>query len=241
MSPASANLVFEAANLLLLTGALGFLFFKPIRRALEAERRRRGELEREARTMRADAEALVGEAKRARERLTAELEERRAEALAATESEAARVANDAKRREAARREELERELEALRRGEAERVAETLGRVAAVSVRRLLDALDGPALDVALVRGVCGVLAELPDQAKSEAGVESARPLGDEAKKLLEEALGHLVEAREVPELGAGVRVTTSAGQIDGSALAIARQAAREVSAAATERPGGDVG
>jgi hypothetical protein len=48
--------------------------------------------------------------------------------------------------------------------------------------------------------------------------------------------------RAVPELGAGIRVTTRAGQVDASALALARRAAQEVASravaetAATEAP-----
>ena len=59
---------------------------------------------------------------------------------------------------------------------------------------------------------------------------------------MERALGTTFEQRVVSELGAGVRVTTAAGQIDATALSVARQAASAVSAEAIEahaaRPGG---
>ncbi|HUB06711.1 MAG TPA: hypothetical protein VMB50_06910, partial [Myxococcales bacterium] len=58
-----------------------------------------------------------------------------------------------------------------------------------------------------------------------------RPLEPETTRLVAAALGREPEVRVVADLGAGVRVTTPAGQVDATAAAIARQAARAVSAA----------
>ena len=47
MAPWVANFLFEAVNFLLLAGALGWLFFRPVRTALDAERERRAKEEAE--------------------------------------------------------------------------------------------------------------------------------------------------------------------------------------------------
>ena len=89
-------------------------------------------------------------------------------------------------------------------------------------------LPGPSLDLALVRAATRELASLPPAALRSGLVEVARPLEPEARSLLGGALGVSFEARVVEELGAGVRVTTSAGQVDATASALARRAARVV-------------
>jgi hypothetical protein len=70
-------------------------------------------------------------------------------------------------------------------------------------------------------------------------VESALPLDEEGKKVLRQALGGDFQQRTVPELGAGVRITTSAGQIDASASNLAREAARQVAAQSARTLGGN--
>ncbi len=67
MSSALANFLFEAANFLLLAAALGWLLFKPVRRALDAERARHAREEDESKRLRAEAEVLAREARSARE------------------------------------------------------------------------------------------------------------------------------------------------------------------------------
>jgi F0F1-type ATP synthase membrane subunit b/b' len=240
VTPALADFLFEAANLLLLAAALGWLLFRPVRAALDAERGRRASASAEAAERRAEAERLLQEARAARAAVDRELEERRAALLAAARHEANRIVEEARQAQAAlRRAEVDERQAAIRRDAVE-LADTVGAIAADSVRRLLAAIDGPALDLALVRAACAELAAVPLSARSTAWVESARPLEQEATRLLAGVLGDGFQASTVAELGAGVRVTTSAGQVDASAVALARQAAREVAglfAAAAEGPG----
>jgi len=243
VSPALANFLFEAANFLLLAAVLGWLLFKPVRRALDAERARHTQEEEEAKKLRSEAESLAKEARAARESSAKELDEHRREVLAAAQREASRLLEDARKTQLAERRALEQELKTLRDAEATALAETVGRIAAESVRRLLETLNGPSLDLALVRAACAELEALPSEARRSALVEGARPLEAEARRLLEDVLGEGFRERIVDELGAGVRVTTLAGEVDATALSLARRASQAVSALGAEpaedQEGGD--
>jgi len=242
VAPWVVNFLFETVNFLLLVGALGWLFFKPVGAALDAERDRRAKEEGAAAEQRAQAEALGKEARAALEEGGRETERRRAEILAAAEQQAARIREDARQAIEGERRTFARELEAGRQAQASALAEAVGRIAAASVRHLLDALDGPSLDLALVRGACEQVRGLPQSARRAATVECARPLDPASRELLEAALGAGFSERTVAALGAGIRVTTTAGQVDASALAIGRLAARTLASAAadaSDRGGGD--
>jgi F0F1-type ATP synthase membrane subunit b/b' len=234
VAPWVANFLFEAVNFLLLVGALGWLFFKPVRAALDAERDRRAKEEGAAAEQRAQAEALAKEARRALEEGSRETERRRAEIVAAAEQQAARIREDTRQALEGERRTFARELEASRQAQAGALAETIGRIAGASVRDLLETLHGPSLDVALVRGACEQLRALPQAARRMATVECARPLDPESRRLLEDALSAGFSERTV---GAGVRITTAAGQVDASALAIARLAARDLASSAAADAG----
>lgn len=239
MSPALANFIFEAANFLLLVAALGWVLFKPVRRALDRERDRHSKEEEESKRLRSEAESLARGARAAREAAEHEAIERRREALAAAEKEAARVLEDARREQATERRALERELAIVRSAEAAALADLVGRIAAESVIKLLEVLRGPSLDAALVGAACKELASLPSPARRSAVVESARPLDDDARRLLRDVLGGEFKERVVDELGAGVRVTAAFGQVDATAISFARRAARALIERAndTERSG----
>ncbi|GHG96376.1 hypothetical protein [Comamonas sp. JC664] len=228
MSPAFTNFLFEAVNFLVLAAVLGWLLFKPIRRALDAEQARHAQEAEAARHQREEAEAVSRAARAEREAAGRESEERRRALLASARDEALQAAEAAKRVQVEDRRRLEKELQDWRDASAAELVDTIGRIAAESVRRLLAALDGPALDLALVRAACAELASVPAEARAPASVESARPLDARARGLLEEVLGAGVRERVVTALGAGVRVTTPAGQVDATALSVARQAARAV-------------
>lgn len=232
MSPALANFLFEAANFLLLAAALGFVLFKPVRRALDEERARHTEHDEEQKRLRAEADSLASAARTAREAVDRETAERRSEILAAAQKEAARLVEEARKVQADERRRLAQELETSRGAQAAALAETVGRIAGESVARLLDALQGPSLDAALVRAACDELRALPVSARGSALAESARPLDAEVRGLLKAVLGDGFTERTVTELGAGVRVTLSTGQIDVTALSLARHAAHAVTASA---------
>lgn len=230
MSPWLANFLFEAANFLLLAAALGWLLFKPVRGALDRERERHAQEEEELKRLRSEAESQLKEAHAMREAADQEIADQRKELLESARKEAAQILEEARRTQAAERRTLERELAASRASEAAALSQVVGRMAGASVARLLADLEGPSLDLALVRAACTELLELPSSARGSAAVESAHPLDAESRRLLAGAIGEGFEERTVAELLAGVRVTTSAGQVDATALAVARQAARAVTA-----------
>ncbi|WP_338865013.1 hypothetical protein [Myxococcus stipitatus] len=238
MSPGLTNFLFEAANFLLLAAALGWLLFKPVRRALDAEQARHSQQEDEARRMRQEAEVLVRAARAEREAAARESDERRRALLESARREGAREAETARRAQAEERRRMERELLDWKDARAEELTETVGRIAAESVRGLLAALEGPALDLALVRAACVELGAVPVEARGAALVECARPLDAESRALLESVLGGALKERVVGELQAGVRVTTSAGQVDATAVAMARRAARALKRT-SDAPEGD--
>lgn len=230
MSPALANFVFEAANFLLLVAVLRWILFTPVRRALDGERARRVREQADIERLRSEAASMAREAQAAREAAERESAGRNREALSAAREQAARLLEDARAEQTRERRALERELETSRDAEAAALADMVGRIAGESVVKLLEVLRGPSLDVALVGAACKELASFPAVARRSAVVESARPLDEEARRLLAGVLGDEFEARVIGDLGAGVRVTTAAGQVDATAVSFARRAARAVTA-----------
>lgn len=228
MSTALANFLFETANFLILAATLSWLLFKPIRRALDEERARYKHADDESKRLRAEAESLASAARATKASADKEAAEHRRHVLAAAEDEAARIREEARKAEATERQTRERELETSRSVEAAALADTVGRIAAASVMSLLESLEGPSLDAALVRAACKQLSSLPAADRRSAVVESARPLDTGARELLRGLLGQGFEERVVSDLGAGVRVTTRAGQVDATAVSLARRAARSV-------------
>jgi F0F1-type ATP synthase membrane subunit b/b' len=228
VSPVLANFLFEAANFLLLAVVLGWVLFKPVRRALDRERERHDKEVGESQRLRAEAESLAKEARAAKEAATREADERRRESLETARREAAEIIEIARKAQLAERRRFEQELAVRREAEAANLAEAVGRIAAASVRSFLGALEGPALDAALVRAAREELDAVPKAARRPAVVECARPLDAETRAILESVLGEGFQERIVRELGAGVRVTTPAGQVDATAVALARRAALAV-------------
>jgi F0F1-type ATP synthase membrane subunit b/b' len=232
MSPALTNFLFEAVNFLLLAAVLGWLLFKPVRRALDAERARHDREVEESKRLRAEAESLANDARAAKTAAGHEADERRRETLEAARQEAAEIVEAARKAQLDERRRFEQELSSRREAEASALADVVGRIAAESVRSLLHTVEGPELDAALVRAARAELDAVPREARKAAVVESARPLDAKSRSLLQAALGDGFRERVVPELGAGVRVTTPAGQIDATATSLARQAASTLKRAA---------
>ena len=223
MSPYVANFLFESANFLLLAGGLGWALFKPVRKALADERTRHAQEREEVERLRAEAEALAEAAKQARAAADEELKARRKEVLDAAKAKAAALLEEARAAERTEREALRDELARTRQAEVAALADAVGRLAARSVSTLLQTLEGPSLDAALVRAACAELQGTEPAAWVR--VEAARPLDEAQRGWIAQALGQPFEVRVVPELGAGVRITTPAGQVDATAISIARKAA----------------
>jgi len=228
LSAAVADFLFELVNFLVLAAVLGRILFAPVRRALDAEAARHAAAEEEAVRLRREAEALGEAARRARNDATKEREALRRDVLEQARRDADRLLAEARETVRAERRAFEAELARRRGGEAVALAGVVGRIASDSVRGLLRSVDGPPLDRGLARAAGRELANLPEKDRLPALVEAARPLDPETRSGLEAALGGAFDERVVAELGAGVRVTTAAGQVDASAAAIARRAASEL-------------
>lgn len=241
MSPTVTTFLFQLINVLLLTGLLAWLFFKPVRSALQtrvdADRQRRDELAaREAETtrQRTDLEAR-------RREFEAELSQLREQCLAKSAQDADAIRTRAREAAARERETAVRTLAQLERAQIERLAAAIAATTRQSVVRLLSTLSASDLDVSLVRAACRQLTELDDGALGAVLVESAHLLDDATRATLAAALnGHApsIDFRVVPELGAGIRVVTAAGLIDASAAGIGREAERTLAAALTIEPTG---
>jgi F-type H+-transporting ATPase subunit b len=224
VSPELANFLFEAANFLVLAGALGWVLFKPVRRALDAERARHAEALAEVERRSSELDAQQAKLTAERESLAAEAEAQRAELLEDARRKADEIREAARQASAGEQARVQRELDARRRAELEGLVEQVGSLAAETVRRLMRELSGPALDHALIRAAASEL----EGVVGEATVEAARSLDGEARQLLDAALpaGYRVQVR--PDLGAGLRVSSASGQVDLSALGFAREVRRSL-------------
>jgi F-type H+-transporting ATPase subunit b len=222
--------LFEAANFLLLAAVLGWLFFRPVRDALE---RRRSELESEQRAAaeaRAEAERAAQDARAKRAELEDSLEELRERVQSEAEAERERLVEAARAQMQRERETLKGELVAQRRAQARSLAHDAAFAAKEIVVRLLGEMEGPDLGDALLRAACGELEKLRSSGPlAPVVVESARALEDEAVAGLAQAAGVAaadVARRVDPDLVTGLRVLTARGLVDASAAGLAAQAER---------------
>lgn len=230
MSATWVTFLFEAANFLLLAAVLGWLFFRPVRDALE---RRRSELESEQRAAaeaRTEAERARQDASARRAELEGSLDELRERVRSDAEAERDRLVEAARARMQRERETLKGELVAQRRGQARSLARDAAFAAKEIVVRLLGTMEGPDLEHALLRAACGELEKLRFAGPlAPVVVESARALEDEAIATLAQAAGVAAAdagRRVDPDLVAGLRVLTARGLVDASAAGLAAQAER---------------
>jgi F0F1-type ATP synthase membrane subunit b/b' len=230
VSPTVATFLFEAANFLALAAVLGWLFFRPVQDTLE---KRRAELEaerRQAAEKLAEAERRLAEIEAQRREFSASLDSLRVRAQEQAEKEAERIIAGARSEGQHERERIQTELAALRHAHARTVARDAAAAAREVVVRLLAHIGGPDLEPALVHAACRELRTLADRDHLvPALVEASRPLQDQTRALLAEALGcqpSELRDRVVPELVGGVRVITNAGLVDASVAGLAAFAER---------------
>jgi len=230
MSSTWVTFLFEAANFLLLAGLLGWLFFRPVRDALE---RSRAELEAErsaAEEARSEADRILQETRAKRAELEGSLEDLRARVQREADEERARLVDGAREQMRRERETLKGELVSQRRAQSRSLVRDAMLAAREIVVRLLEKMGGPELDQALIRTACRELAGLSFAGSLQpVVVESARALEADAIDALTDAanvqaadLSHRVD----PDLIAGVRVLTARGLVDVSATGLAAQAER---------------
>ncbi|HTY16728.1 MAG TPA: ATP synthase F0 subunit B [Myxococcota bacterium] len=230
MSPSWATFLFEAANFLLLAALLGWLFFRPVRDALERRRAALETEEREAAEKRSEAERTLAEATARRRALETSLADLRERALREAEDERARLIAAAREQAQRERETFKAELVALRLDQAHAIALDAAAAAREIVVGLLERIDAPGLEDALLATVRRQITELA--AGGPLGpliVEAAAGLAPEALAALADAAkvsAAEVTQRFVPSLVAGLRVLTTRGLVDASAVGLAAQAER---------------
>lgn len=225
MSPTLATFLFELVNFLLLVALLGWILFRPVREALEArvtaERQRSAALATQEASI-ADARAELDKRRASFDDETAKL---RRDRLATAETEAAAIVAGARETADRERERSLRTLAHLEHAQVERLSHTVAAATRETISHLLATLETGDLDAALVRVVCHQL----DSARGAILVESAGPLDQQSRAEISKAVdAHTasLEFRVVPELGAGLRVTTPRGLIDASAAGLAAHAER---------------
>ncbi|MEZ5766194.1 MAG: F0F1 ATP synthase subunit delta [Paracoccaceae bacterium] len=231
MSPTWVTFGFEAANFLLLMALLAWLFFRPVRDAIE---RRRAQIEGEQRAAseshakaEQERQALVAarsafeaDQKAVRERARREMEQERQALL---EDARAQVAREHGRFEAERR--------AARVADRHAHARDAALAAKVVVERLLAHLDAGELGPGLVAAACRDLERLRGGGRplGSVVVESATPLDPASEARLAAAVGHeALSLRVDPTLVGGLRVVTDRGLVDASVSGIAAQAALQL-------------
>ena len=230
MSPSWVTFLFEAANFLLLAALLGWVFFRPVRGALERRRAGLEAEEREAAEKRAEAERALAEAAARRSEFESSLASLRERVREEAERERSRLLDAAREQAQRERETLKTELAALRRGQVGRVASDAAAAAREIVVRLLEQIESPDLEQALVGAASRELAKLAATGPvAPVIVESAGaldPAGLDSLARVAGVAGSEMTARLVPELGAGVRILTARGLIDASAAGLAAHAER---------------
>lgn len=227
MSSTVTTFLFELTNFLLLAVLLGWLLFKPVRAVLQArqaaEKQQAEELA--ARLVESDRQrADLDQRLRVFESETAELRRRH---VAAADQEAAAIvahAHDTVERE---RDLVRRGMAQLEHAQVERLSAAVAAATRESIVRLLATLNAPDLDASLARAACGQLEGLKPGALGQVLIESARPLTESLHAAIASALNADAPSatfRVVPDLGAGLRITTAQGLIDTSAQGLGRQA-----------------
>ena len=230
MSDTWVTLAFESANFLLLTALLAWLFFRPVRTALE---RRRSQLESE---QRAAADALQ-EAERERKQAFAQRSEQEAVLDASrerlrreAESEKHALLETGRAQMKRERERLEQELGAARRAQTRALARDAAFAAHAIVLRLLAELKGPELEETLLSSACRDLEQLRARGNlAPIVIESAVPLACATQGRIAAAAGigpDDATARADPELIAGLRVLTARGLVDATVTGISAQTER---------------
>ena len=227
MSPTVTTFLFELTNFLLLALLLGWLLFKPVRSVLQArqaaEKRQAEELEARA----AEANRQHADLEQRQRRFDEEIAELRKTRLAAADHEADVIISRAGEAAERERDVAKRRLTHLERAQVERLSAAVAAATGESIAHLLNVLNAPDLDASLAAAACRQLELLQGRALGSVLIESARPLADTTHAAIAAALNaHApsAEFRVVPDLGAGLRITTARGLIDTSTLGLVRQA-----------------
>jgi F0F1-type ATP synthase membrane subunit b/b' len=226
VSPTLTTFLFEAANFLVLAAVLGWLFFRPVRQALQNYRAGLDTLSQQAQAQLAEAEQTRAQLQVERNVLREELAKVRTETLEAARQDAARIANEARDQAARLRQSAEQHVAHLDQSQAALLAQAVAVASGKLVGELLTQISGVDLNAGLFHAACDQLRALPLDG-TPVTIESSRPIPDEDRAKLGAVLGSAAaNYRVVPELGSGVRITTSRGLVDATVAGLAEFAQR---------------
>lgn len=225
--------VFEIANFVALAAVLAWLFFKPVRKALEDERANARRKDEEATRKLADAERQRQDIESQHETLGTELEAMQTKMREAAKQEAEDVVAEARAQMERERATRKREALHIEKAQTAKIARAVATVTHNTIKRFLQQLDGPELEQTLIQAGCRELRTFSNNSLAPVTVESAAPLGDESRQLIKKALGTAaksVDFRVIPELRGGLRISTAQGLIDASITGLANFAEQSLSA-----------
>jgi F0F1-type ATP synthase membrane subunit b/b' len=223
VSPTLTTFLFEAANFLVLAGVLAWLFFRPVRDALERRRAQQQEQADEAAEKLAEAERMRAEIEHKYANLDRELEQRREQSATAAEQQSSQIVRDA--REAARRESevAMRRMTHLERSQREHLARVIAETTGVTIDHFLRQLGEGELDHVLTGAVCREIRSFDGNSLAPVRIESAHPLVQADRDALLAVLGAAGESAEfhvIEDLGMGLRVSTNRGLVDASSAGL---------------------
>lgn len=229
MSPTLTTFLFEMANFLILALVLGWLFFRPVRAAIEKRRASIAQEHQQAADKLAEADRLRAEIDERLAKLDGELAEKREAARQEMTEEAERIIAEAREAAERQRAALERQLTYLEDARIERLSKIVAAAAGQAVGRLLEDVAGADLDGALVHEGCRRLQTFDGNSIGPVVVESARELSAEQRTALKNSVGPAgpsMEFRRADELKVGLRISTNRGLIDLSDAGLAEYTQR---------------
>jgi F0F1-type ATP synthase membrane subunit b/b' len=224
---------FEIANFGMLAAVLAWLFFKPVRQAIENQRAKVRRHEEDAAQALADAERLRKDIESQRATLATELEAIRAKARDAAKQEAESIINDARAHMEKEHAALKRDALHIERAQAAKIASAVATATHETMKRFLEQMQGPELEQTLIKAACRELQAFSNNALKPVTIEVAKPLDDESRQLIMSSLGTAAKTADLrvdPELKGGVRIATAHGLIDASFTGLAKYAQQSLSA-----------
>lgn len=225
--------VFEVANFLALAAVLAWLFFKPVRKALEDQQAKARSLEEAATQKLAEAERLRYDIQSRHDALNAELDTMRAKAQDAAKQESEQLLAEARAHIERERATLKRQALHIEQAQASKFAAAVATATHDTMKRFLQQIDGPQLDHALMQAACREMRELSNDSLGSVSVESATPLDQDQQQLINTSIGgtaQSVEFRVNPELKGGLRIASERGLIDASIEGLANFAEQSLAA-----------
>lgn len=229
MSPQLTTFLYEAANFCVFAVALGWLFFKPVRKALAAHRQAVAAEADEARQKLADAARAQQALADQRRALASELEAMRRDIEAKARQQAEAIVAAARTDAEHARQAVKQQALSLQEAQKTQLAQVMTQVAAQIVCKLLAQINGPALQDALCQAACGALEPWNGQGLGQVTVESPGGLSAEHEAALRAALGEAGPGARfitAPRLIVGLRVVTDRGLVDQSGAGLASLAQR---------------